>query len=48
MPWLFWELLFPMLCMLCTYKGSYVNIYPMIPSNYVVVMVMLMSIYVYM
>ena len=48
MPWLCWELLFSMLCMLCTDKGSSLNIELMIYGNYVVIMIILTSIYVYM
>lgn len=48
MPQLCWELLFSMLCMLCTDKGSSFNLNPMISINYVVIMIMMMSIYVYM
>ena len=48
MPWLCWELLFLMLCMLCMDKGSSLNLDLMIFSSYVAIMIMLMTIYVYM
>ena len=47
MPWLCQELSFSMLCMLCTDKGSTLNLDLMIFGNYVVIMITLMSIYVY-
>jgi len=47
-PWLCWELLFSMLCMLCMDKGSSLNLDLMLSSNYVVIMIILMSIYAYM
>ena len=46
MPWLFWELLFSMLCMVSIDKGSYLNLDLMLSSNYVVIMIMLMFIHV--
>lgn len=45
MPWLFWAMLFTMLCI---DKGSFLNLDLMIYGNYVVIMIMLMPIYVYM
>ena len=48
MPWLCWELLFSMWRMCCMHKGSSINLDLMISSNYVVIMIMLMSICVYM
>lgn len=48
MPWICWELLFSMLCMCCTHKGSYLNFDLMISGNYIVITIMLMSICVYM
>jgi len=47
MPWLFLELLFSMLCILCADKGSFINLGIMISCDNVVIMVVLMSIYVY-
>lgn len=47
MPWLCWELLFSMLCMHCMNKGSSLNLDLMISSNYIVIMITLMSICVY-
>lgn len=47
MPWINWEVLFSMLCMLCMDKGSSLNVDLMISGNYVVITIMLMSIYVY-
>jgi hypothetical protein len=46
MPWLCWELLFSMLCMLCMNKGSSLNLDLMISGNYVMIMIMLM-LYIY-
>lgn len=43
MPWLCWERFFSMLYM---DKGSSLNLDPMLPSNYVVIMIMVMFIYV--
>ena len=48
MPWLCWELLLSISCMLCTDKGSYLNLDLMISGNHVVIRIRLMSIYVYM
>jgi len=48
MPWICWEHLFLMLCMLFTHKGSSLNLDLMISSNYFLIMIMPMSIYVYM
>ena len=47
MPWICWVFLFSMFFMLCMDKGSYLNLYLMITSNYVVIVIMLMCIYVY-
>ena len=44
MPWICWESLFSILCMLEIDKGSPLNLYLMISSNYVVIMIMLMYI----
>ena len=46
MPQLCWELLFSMLHMCCAHKGSSLKLNLMISSNYVVSMIMLVSIYV--
>ena len=48
MPWLCWEILFSMLCMLCTNNGSSLNLDLMISGNYVVIMSVSIYIYVYM
>ena len=48
MAWLCWELLFSMLCMLCTDKGSSLDLNLVISSNYLIITIMLMSIYAYM
>ena len=45
MPWICWELLLSMLCILCMDKGSYLNLELMIYGNYVVIMILL-NIYV--
>jgi len=47
MPWLCWKLLFSMLCMLCTDKGSSLNLDIMNDGNRVVIMNMLMIMYTY-
>lgn len=46
-PWLCWEQLFLMLCMLWMDKGSYLNLDLMIFGNYVVIMFILMFIYIH-
>jgi len=46
MPWICCELLFSMLRIRCMNKGSYLNLDLMISSNYVVIMIMLMCIYI--
>lgn len=48
MPWLCWERLFPMLCMLCMNKGSSLNLDLMLLGNYFMIMILLMFKYVYM
>ena len=48
MTWLSWELFFSMLCMMCMDKGSSLNLDLMIYDNYVMIMIMLMSISIYM
>ena len=49
MPWLCWESLFSMFCMLCMDKGSSLNLNVMISSNYVDVYICIhVCIYVYM
>ena len=47
-PWLCWELLFSMLCMLWTDKWISLNLDLLLFGNYVMIMIMLISIYVYM
>lgn len=47
-PLVCWELFFLMLCMLLMDKGSSINLDLMLLSNYVVIMIIMMSIYVYM
>ena len=44
MPWLSWEMLFSMLCMLCTDKGSSLNLNNMVSNNYVMIMIMVIYI----
>jgi len=46
MPWLCWELPFSMLCMLCTDKGSSLNLDLMNNGNFVVIMIMIIFIYI--
>lgn len=46
-PWLCWELFFLMLCMCCMHKRNSFNLNLTISSNYVLIMLMLMSICVY-
>ena len=48
MPCLCWKQLFSMLCILCTYKRSYLDLDLMIYGNYVLIIIMLMSIHAYM
>lgn len=48
MPWLCLELLFSILCMCCMDKGSSLNLDLMISGNYIMIIIMLMSIYEYM
>ena len=48
MSWLYWELLFSMLCMVRTDKGSSLNLDLMLSGNYVMIMTMLMFLYVHM
>lgn len=45
-PWICWELLFSMFFMLCMDKGISLNLNLTISSNYVVFMIMIISIYV--
>jgi len=45
-PWLCWELLFSMLCMLFMHKGRYFNLDLMIFGDCVVTMITLMFLYV--
>lgn len=47
-PWLCWEILFSMLCMLCMDNKCYLNLDLMLFGNYVVIMIMPMYIYLYM
>lgn len=44
--WICWERLFSMLCMMCTDKGSSPNLDIILSCNYVMIMIMLISIYV--
>lgn len=46
MPFLCWERLFSMLCMLYTDKGSTLNLDLALSDNYVMIMIMMMLIYV--
>ena len=46
MSWIFWELLFSMLCMVRTDKGSSINLDLMLYGNYVMIMTMLKFLYV--
>ena len=48
MPCLWWEQLYSIFCKLCIDKGVSLNLDLMVHGNYVVFMIMLMSIYVYM
>jgi len=44
-PWLCWKPLFSMLCMVCTDKGSSLNLELMLSNNYVMIMTMMVFIY---
>lgn len=46
MPWLCWEQLFSVLCMVCIDKGSSLNLELMLSNCYVIIMIMMMFIYV--
>jgi len=48
MRWLFWELLFSMLCMFCMDKRMLPKLDLMISGNYVVIMIMLIFTCIYM